>query len=65
MGEFTIAIFLARPAFAPFLALLGDKDPFAQSAGALVSFGMTWIAMIIISFLGRGSQTSVSVGGAR
>ena len=65
VGEFTIAIFLARPAFAPFLALLGDKDPFAQSAGALVSFGMTWIAMIIISGLGRGSQTRISVAGAR
>jgi putative spermidine/putrescine transport system permease protein len=65
VGEFTIAIFLARPAFAPFLALLGDKDPFAQSAGALVSFGMTWIAMIIISALGRGSQTRISVAGAR
>lgn len=65
LGEFTVAIFLARPAFAPFLALLGTKDPFAQAAGALVSFGMTWIAMIIISALGRGSQTRISVAGAR
>src|SRR6185369_6416936 len=65
VGEFTIAIFLARPAFAPFLSLLGTKDPFAQAAGSLVSFGMTWIAMIIISALGRGSQTRISVAGAR
>jgi putative spermidine/putrescine transport system permease protein len=65
IGEFTIAIFLARPAFAPFLSLLGTKDPFAQAAGSLVSFGMTWIAMIIISALGRGSQTRISVAGAR
>jgi len=65
IGEFTIAIFLARPAFAPFLGLLGDKDPFQQSAVALVSFGLTWVAMIIISLLGRGSQTRITVGGAR
>jgi putative spermidine/putrescine transport system permease protein len=65
VGEFTIAIFLARPAFAPFLGLLGDQDPYEQAAGALISFGMTWIAMIIISLLGRGSQTRISVGGAR
>lgn len=65
VGEFTIATFLARPAFAPFLGLLGDADPFQQSAVALVSFGLTWLAMVVISLLGRGSSTRVSVGGAR
>jgi putative spermidine/putrescine transport system permease protein len=65
VGEYTIAVFLGRPAFAPYLALLGDIDPFWQAAGALISFGLTWIAMIIIIILGRGSQTRVSVGGAR
>lgn len=65
VGEFTMAIFLARNTFAPFLSILGDADPFQQSAGALVSFGMTWIAMIIISLIGRGSQNRISVAGAR
>ena len=65
VGEFTIASFLARPAFAPFLGLLGDADPFQQSAVALASFGLTWIAMIIISLLGRGSASKISVAGAR
>jgi putative spermidine/putrescine transport system permease protein len=65
LGEFTMATFLARPMFAPFLGLLGTADPFQQSAGALISFGMTWIAMIIISLVGRGSRTQISVAGAR
>jgi putative spermidine/putrescine transport system permease protein len=65
IGEFTIASFLGRPAFAPYLGLLGSADPFRQAAVALVSFGLTWIAMIFIAFLGRGSQATVSVGGAR
>lgn len=65
IGEFTIASFLGRPAFAPYLGLLGTSDPFRQAAVALVSFGLTWIAMIIISIVGRGSQSGVSVGGAR
>ena len=65
VGEFTIAIFLARPMFAPFLGLVGDEDPFEQAAGALISFGLTWVAMIIISLLGRGSQARITVAGAR
>jgi putative spermidine/putrescine transport system permease protein len=65
VGEFTMAIFLARNTFAPFLSILGGADPFQQAAGALLSFGMTWIAMIIISLIGRGSQNRISVAGAR
>ena len=65
IGEFTIAVFLGRPAFAPYLGLLGDADPYRQAAVALVSFGLTWIALIIISLLGRGSQTRVTLAGAR
>ncbi|MBI2776468.1 MAG: ABC transporter permease subunit [Chloroflexi bacterium] len=65
VGEFTIATFLARPAFAPFLGLLGSSAPFQQSAAALLSFGLTWIAMILIAWLGRGSQSRISMTGAR
>ena len=64
VGEFTIATFLARPAFAPFLGLLGNADPFQQAAGALVSFGLTWLAMVMIAVIGRG-QSRISVTGAR
>ena len=30
IGEFTIANFLARPAFAPYLSLLGSNEPYQQ-----------------------------------
>jgi hypothetical protein len=63
---FTIASQLARPAFAPYLAIIGDeRDPYQQAAGALVAFGLTWIAMIFISLLGRGRGSQVQLGGAR
>lgn len=65
IGEFTIATYLARRAFAPFLGLLGNADPFQQAALALVSFGLTWIAMVLISYIGRGQQSRISVTGAR
>ena len=55
VGEFTIATFLARPAFAPYLAIVGDERPYEQAALALVSFGITWVAMVGIAILGRGT----------
>lgn len=65
IGEFTMANFLARPAFAPYLSNLSSSAPYQQSAVALVSFGLTWIAMGFIAILGRGSRSRVTVTGAR
>ena len=67
VGEFTIATFLlpGGKAFAPYLSLLGNADPFQQASVALVSFGLTWIAMLLIAYIGRGSQSRVTVAGAR
>jgi putative spermidine/putrescine transport system permease protein len=65
IGEFTMANFLSRPAFAPYLSNLGSVEPYQQSAVALVSFGLTWIAMGFIAVLGRGSRSRVTVTGAR
>jgi putative spermidine/putrescine transport system permease protein len=65
VGEFTMALFLARPAFAPYLAGLGSNHPYQQAAVALISFGLTWIAMGLIAILGRGSRSRITVTGAR
>ena len=64
IGEYTIASFLVRPAFGPYLALLGRDKAFEPAAVSVISFGLTWIAMGIIAFLGRGGQR-ISVAGAR
>jgi putative spermidine/putrescine transport system permease protein len=61
VGEFTIATFMARPAFAPYLALVGDSKPYEQAALALVSFGITWLAMILIAVIGRNSRNKIKV----
>jgi putative spermidine/putrescine transport system permease protein len=61
VGEFTIATFLSRPAFAPYLALVGDLRPYEQAALSLVSFGILWLAMIAIAFVGRRSRTRIKV----
>ncbi len=64
IGEFTIASFLARPAFGPYLNLLGTTAAYEPAAVTIISFGLTWLAMIMIAFIGRG-RTRVAVTGAR
>jgi len=65
IGEYTIASFLVRPAFAPYLSLLGNTKAFEPAAVTIISFGLTWVAMGMISLLGRGSRTRVQVAGPR
>lgn len=60
IGELTIANFLARPAFAPYLALLSNRLAYEPAALSIVSFGLTWAAMGVIQFLTRGTQAQVA-----
>lgn len=65
IGEYTIASYLARPAFGPYLQNIGANKAYEPAAVSLISFGLTWLAMIAISLFGRGSRSKVQVGGAR
>jgi putative spermidine/putrescine transport system permease protein len=64
IGEFTIATFLARHAFGPYLALIGGNKAYEPAAASLISFALTWIAMGLIAVLGRGSRIRVQVAAA-
>jgi putative spermidine/putrescine transport system permease protein len=64
VGEYTIATFLARPAFGPYISLIGGNLAYEPAAVSLISFGLTWIAMGLISVIGRRSTTRVSLAGA-
>jgi putative spermidine/putrescine transport system permease protein len=63
IGEYTIATFLARPAFGPYLALIGGNKAYEPAAVSLISFALTWAAMGVIQYIGRG--TRITVAGAR
>ena len=63
LGEFTIASFLARPAFGPYLPPRRVRGVPA-GRGRLISFGLTWLAMIAIAFIGRDTRTRIEIGGA-
>ena len=64
VGEFTMANFLARPAFATYLQLISGNLAYQPAAVALISFGMTWAAMGVIAVIGRGNQNKIEIAGA-
>jgi putative spermidine/putrescine transport system permease protein len=65
IGEYTIANFLFRPAFGPFLSQLGQNRTYEPAAVSVISFLLTWLAMGVIGFIGRGSRQRVQIAGAR
>ncbi|MFZ1042427.1 MAG: ABC transporter permease subunit [Anaerolineales bacterium] len=62
MGEYILAQYLAKPAFAPFLAYLIQEKAYEPAAATVVSFALTWACMGIINLFGRGQQTQIAGG---
>lgn len=63
VGELTLATFLDRPAFGPYLALIGNRQVYESAALSIVTFGMTWLAMILINVI-TGTRGQGTVSGA-
>ena len=64
VGEYTIATFLARPAFGPYISLLGGNKAYEPAAVSLISFALTWVAMGLLALIGRQSRQKIQVAGA-
>jgi putative spermidine/putrescine transport system permease protein len=60
IGEFTIASLLDRPAFGPYLQLIGANRAYEPSALAVITFLVTWGCMGVIQLLGRGRKGAVA-----
>ena len=54
IGEFTFASLLNRPAFGPYLQLIGANRAYEPSALAIIAFLITWACMVLIQVFGRG-----------
>ncbi len=65
VGEFTLATFLARPAFGPYMALLGQNKAYEPAALAIMSFAMTWLSIGLLQLLGRGAPRQGQLVGTR
>ena len=60
IGEFTMASLLDRPAFGPYLQLIGANRAYEPSALAVISFGITWACMGLLQFFARGAPGQVA-----
>jgi putative spermidine/putrescine transport system permease protein len=56
IGEFTMAALLSRPAFGPYLQLIGANRAYEPSALAIIAFIVTWACMGLIQIFGRGAR---------
>jgi putative spermidine/putrescine transport system permease protein len=60
IGEFTMASLLDRPAFGPYLQLMGANRAYEPSALAIITFAVTWACMALLQVVGRGTAAQVA-----
>lgn len=53
IGEFTLAALLNRPAFGPYLQLVGANRAYEPAALAVIAFAITWACMGLIALVTR------------
>ncbi|KVN41495.1 spermidine/putrescine ABC transporter permease [Burkholderia pyrrocinia] len=58
IGEFTFASLLDRPAFGPYLQLIGANRAYEPSALAIIAFAITWASMGLIQVFGAGRKSA-------
>ncbi len=58
MGEFTMAALLNRPAFGPYLQLIGANRAYEPAALAVIAFAITWLSMGLLQLVSRFSKTA-------
>lgn len=56
IGEFTMAALLNRPAFGPYMQLLGANRAYEPAALAVIAFAITWACMGLIQLFTRFSK---------
>ena len=59
MGEFTIASLSAFHTFPTYIQYINETKSYPAAAVSLMSFGITWFAMLALLFMGRGRPLQV------
>jgi putative spermidine/putrescine transport system permease protein len=60
IGEFTLASLLDRPAFGPYLQLMGANRAYEPAALAIIAFVVTWACMGVIQVVAYGRSDSMA-----
>jgi putative spermidine/putrescine transport system permease protein len=63
VGELTLAVMLAWPAFGPYMALVGRDLAYEPAALAIISFALTWGALVVMQLLSRGRRGPAATPG--
>jgi putative spermidine/putrescine transport system permease protein len=58
IGEFTMASLLGRPAFGPYLQLVGANKAYEPSALAMIAFAVTWLSMGLLQLVSRFNRAA-------
>jgi putative spermidine/putrescine transport system permease protein len=58
IGEFTMASLLNRPAFGPYLQLVGANRAYEPSALAMIAFAVTWLSMGLLQLVSRFNKAA-------
>ena len=61
LGEYTIASFLARPMFGPYLANLVRNKAYEPAALSIISFALTWAMMAALQWVTQRSPGAAQV----
>jgi putative spermidine/putrescine transport system permease protein len=60
IGEFTMAALLNRPAFGPYLQVLGANRAYEPAALAVIAFAITWACMGLIQLVTRFQKHQIA-----
>jgi putative spermidine/putrescine transport system permease protein len=65
MGEFTIAVLATFDTFPVYIQYVQETKAYEPAALTLMSFAITWVAMLALLFVGRRRAGAQAVAGAR
>ena len=66
VGELTLAVMLAWPAFGPYMARVGRDLAYEPAALAVISFLLTWGSLLVSQLVSRGfRERGTTAGGVR
>jgi putative spermidine/putrescine transport system permease protein len=58
IGEFTMPALLNRPAFGPYLQLIGANRAYEPPALAIIAFAITWLSMALLQLASRFNKSA-------